>query len=52
MNDLRRAREEMRSLREELQRMQEERDRWKNRNHGMPAECYEIIKQHGLESSK
>ena len=52
MDDLRRAREEMRSLREELQRMQGERDRWKNRNHGMPAECYEIIKQNGLESSK
>jgi len=42
----------MRSLREELQKLQEERDRWKNSNHGIPAECHEIIKQHGLESSK
>ena len=52
MDDLRRAREEMRSLREEFQRMKDERDRWKCRNHGMPAECYDIIKQHGLEASK
>lgn len=52
MDDLRRAREEMRGLREELQRIRGERDKWKNRNHGMPAECYEVIKQHGLQSGK
>ncbi|KAJ4369446.1 hypothetical protein N0V86_009281 [Didymella sp. IMI 355093] len=51
MDDLRRARSEMQSLREELQIVQEERDKWRNRNYGMPAECYEIIKQYGLESN-
>lgn len=52
MDNLRRAREEMRSLREELQKIREERDKWKNGNHGMPVECYNVIKQYGLESSK
>lgn len=52
MDDLRRAREEIRSLREVLQRTQDERDKWKNRNHGMLAECYKIIKQHGLDSGE
>ncbi len=52
MDDIRRAREEMRGLREELQKMRDERDRLKSRNHEMPVECYEIIKQHGLESSE
>ncbi|KAJ8119003.1 hypothetical protein OPT61_g124 [Boeremia exigua] len=50
MDDIRRAREEMRSLREELQRTRDERDRWRNRNYDIPLECYNIIKQHGLES--
>jgi hypothetical protein len=52
MDDLRRAKEEMRGLREELQKMRDERDKWKNRNHRIPVECYEIIKQHGLQSGK
>lgn len=52
MDDLRRAREEMRGLREELQKMREERDRWRQKNSSVPLECYEIIKQHGLESGK
>ncbi|KAJ4315613.1 hypothetical protein N0V94_005868 [Neodidymelliopsis sp. IMI 364377] len=50
MDDLRRAKEEMRGLREELQKMRDERDKLKNRNHRIPVECYEIIKQHGLQS--
>lgn len=52
MDDLRRAREEVRNLREELQKVRDKRDKWKDRNHGMPAECYEIIKQHMLETGK
>ena len=52
MDDLRRAREEMRGLREELRKMREERNKWKNRNHDIPAGCYKIIKQHGLESGE
>lgn len=52
MDDLRRAREEMRSLREELRKMREERDKWKNQNHDIPAGCYRIIKEHGLEFGK
>ena len=52
VDDLRRAREEMRGLRKELQDLRGERDEWKNRNHGMLAECYEVIKQHELQSGK
>lgn len=52
MDDLRRAREEMKALRNELQKMRDERDRWRSRNHNMPLECYELIKQHGLESGE
>ncbi|KAJ4986397.1 hypothetical protein SVAN01_08089 [Stagonosporopsis vannaccii] len=50
MDDLRRAREEMQNLRDELRKMRDERDRWRNRNHSIPLECYELLKQHGLES--
>jgi hypothetical protein len=52
MDDLRRAREEMRGLREELEGLREERDMWKIRNHGVPSECYDVIKQHCLQSGK
>jgi hypothetical protein len=52
MDDLRRAREEMRGLRDELEKLREERDMWKIRNHVVPSECYDIIKQHCLQSGK
>lgn len=52
MDDLRRAREEIRGLREELKTMRDERDKLKIRNHGIPLECYEIIKQHQLQASE
>lgn len=52
IDDLRRAREEMRGLRDELKKIRDERDKLKIRNHGIPLECYDVIKQHQLQASK